>query len=143
MFSVRPERGLWREWAKILNDLLIDKEYQKTTITDLIHTVFLHQAVISTLIVSRLERSEIHMLPADYNYPVFCHSIPFSPLSGGTFTIPPYKKTQKLNDLTSVFIERLFLDHPDWIEYIPPADEPLKTWLIEQYNNWVKSQNKK
>jgi hypothetical protein len=83
------------------------------------------------------------MLPSDYNYPVFCHSIPFSPLSGGTFTIPPYKKTQKLNDLTSVFIERLFLDHPDWIEYIPPADEPLKTWLIEQYNNWVKSQNKK
>ena len=47
MFSVRPERGLFREWAKILDEFINDQEYQRTAITDGIHRTFLHQAVIS------------------------------------------------------------------------------------------------
>jgi len=130
MFSVRPERGLFQEWAEILDEFLADGEYQRTAITDGIHRTFLHQAVISTLIVSRLERREIHMLPRGYNYPLFCHGLDFPTLSGGTVKIPPGKKAKKLNDLTSVFIESLLTGHADWIKFVPPIDEPLKTWLI-------------
>jgi glyoxylase-like metal-dependent hydrolase (beta-lactamase superfamily II) len=133
MFSVRPERGLFREWAKILDEFVNDREYQRTAITDGIHRTFLHQAVISTLIVSRLERREIHMLSRGYNYPLFCHDLDFTTLTGGVYKVPPHKKANKLNDLTSVFIESLFAEHADWIKFIPPADEPLKTWLLQEY----------
>ena len=133
MFSVRPERGLLREWAQVLQELLSDKEYQRTAITDGIHRTFLHQAVISALIVSRLERREIRMLPGGYNYPLFCHDLDFTTMTGATYKVPAHKKVKKLNDLTSVFLESLFAEHPDWIKFVPPASEPLKSWLIEEY----------
>jgi len=133
MFSVRPERGLLRQWAKILGEFINDREYQRTAITDRIHRTFLHQAVISTLIASKLERREIHMLPRAYNYPLFCHDLDFTTLTAGTYKVPPKKKAEKLNDLVSVFIESLFAEHADWIKFVPPADEPLRTWLIQEY----------
>jgi len=138
MFSVRPERGLFREWAKILDEFINDREYQRTAITDRGHRTFLHQAVISTLIVSRLERREIHMLPRGYNYPLYCHDLDFTTLTGDTYKIPPHKRVRTLNELTSVFIESLFAEHADWIKFIPPADEPLKSWLINEYENSLK-----
>ena len=133
MFSVRPERGLLREWAKILDEFINDQEYQRSAITDRIHRTFLHQAVISTLIVARLERQEIHMLSKAYNYPLFCHDLDFTTLTAGTYRVPPGKKAKKLNDLISIFIESLFAEHADWIKFVPPIDEPLKTWLIQEY----------
>jgi hemoglobin-like flavoprotein len=38
-------------------------------------------------------------------------------------------RAHKLNDLVSVFYESLFRQHPDWPNLIPPADEPLGSWL--------------
>jgi len=133
MFSVRPERGLWREWATILDEFLNNQEYQNSAITDGIHRIFLHQAVITALIVSRLERQEIYMLPEGYNYPLFCHDLDFTTLTGKTYRIPDHKKAKKLNDLTSVFLESLLAGHADWIKYVPPIDEPLRTWLVDEY----------
>jgi len=133
MFSVRPERGLWREWATILGEFLADRDYQRTAIADRAHRTFLHQAVISALIVSRLDRREIRMLPRGYNYPLFCHGLDFTTLTGATYRIPEHKRVRKLNDLTSIFLESLFAEHPDWIEHVPPADEPLRSWLLQEY----------
>ena len=78
------------------------------------------------------------MLPRGYNYPLFCHDLDFTTLTGSTYKVPPGKKAKKLNDLTSVFIESLFAEHADWINLIPPADEPLKTWLIDEVENSFK-----
>lgn len=133
MFSVRPERGLWREWATILGEFMNNQEYQNSAITDEIHRVFLHQAVITALIVSRLERQEIHMLPEGYNYPLYCHDLDFTTMTGKTYKVPAHKKARKLNDLTSVFTESFFAEHADWIKYMPPMDEPLRTWLVNEY----------
>jgi hypothetical protein len=131
MFAVRADRGLCREWAQVLDELLHDKEYQRTAITDAVHKTFLHQAVISTLIVSRLDRREIHMFSPGYNYPLYCHDIDFE-VANGTYRMPAHKKARKLNDLTSVFIESFFIQHPDWIRYVPPVDGPLRKWLTEE-----------
>jgi len=132
MFSVRPERGLLREWAKILADLIDDQDYQRTAVTDRIHRTFLHQAVISTLIVAKLERREIHMLPWGYNYPLYCHDLDFTTLTGATYKVPAHKKAKTLDELTSVFVEAFFSARADWIKFIPPAGEPLKSWLIRE-----------
>jgi hypothetical protein len=129
--KVRADRGLCREWAQVLDELLHDKEYQRTAITDAVHKTFLHQAVISTLIVSRLDRREIHMFSPGYNYPLYCHDIDFE-VANGTYRMPAHKKARKLNDLTSVFIESFFIQHLDWIRYVPPVDGPLRKWLTEE-----------
>ena len=138
MFSVRPERGLLREWADILKEFIVNEEYQRSAITDPIHRTFLHQAVISALIASRLQRQEIHMLPKGYNYPLFCHDIDFTVQTGETYRIPKHKKVKKLGDLVSVFSESLFEEHPDWLKFLPPGDEPKKTWLTNEFIDRMK-----
>ena len=131
MFAVRADRGLCREWAKVLDELLRDKEFQRTAITDAVHRTFLHQAVISTLIVSRLDRREIHMFSPGYNYPLYCHDIDFE-VANGTYRMPAHKKAKKLDDLTSVFHESYWSKHPDWRDFLPPVDDSLKKWLTEE-----------
>ena len=136
MFSVRPERGLFREWAAIQDELLNAAEYMKAAITDAIHRVFLHQAVITALLVARLERSEIHSFSKAYNYPLYCHGVDFSPGTGGAYRVPEDTRPAKLNDLATVFYEGLFRQHADWADLIPPAGEPLRSWLhalVEKY----------
>lgn len=136
MFSVRPERGLLREWAAIQDELLNDAEYMKAAITDATHQIFLHQAVITALLVARLERSEIHSFSEAYNYPLYCHGVDFSPGTGGAYRVPEDTRPAKLNDLATVFYEGLFRQHADWADLIPPAGEPLRSWLhalVEKY----------
>jgi glyoxylase-like metal-dependent hydrolase (beta-lactamase superfamily II) len=136
IFAVRPERGLCREWAKILDALIHDPEFQHVHIQDALHKTFLHQAVISTLIVSRLERSEIHLFSPGNGYPLFCHNIDFQ-TSYGSFRVPDHKMAKRLNDLTSVFHESFWFSHPDWLKSIPPADAPLKEWLNDRFINRI------
>jgi len=138
MFAVRPDRGLCREWAKILDEFLHDQKYQRAAVTDAVRKTFLHQAVVSTLIVSRLERREIRMLSAGYNYPLYCHGLDFKAASG-TYRIPASKRAEKLNDLTSAFLETLLLRHPDWLDFVPPIEEPLKKWLTEATQKYFPS----
>jgi hypothetical protein len=129
MFAVRPERGLLREWAEVQDALLGDAAYMQTAITDGIHRIFLHQAIITSLLVARLPRKEIRFLSHAYNYPLFCHSLDFSPGTGGPYRVPADTRPAKLNDLATAFYEGLFRRHEDWATLIPPADEPLRSWL--------------
>jgi hypothetical protein len=131
MFAVRPEKGLLREWAEVQDALLGDAGYMKAAITDPIHRTFLHQAVITSVIVASLSRAEIRFLSAAYNYPLFCHGLDFSPGTGGSYRVPADMRPAKLNDLVSVFYEGLFRQRADWADLIPPADEPLRSWLRE------------
>jgi hypothetical protein len=136
MFAVRPEKGLFREWARIQDELLGDAAYMDAAITDAVHRTFLHQAVITALIVARLERKEIRFFSSTYNYPLYCHGVDFSPATGGPYRVPADMRPRRLNDLVSVFYEGLFRQHPDWPDLIPRADEPLKSWLkavVEKY----------
>jgi hypothetical protein len=128
----------FRVWAKVLEEFIHDREYQRTALTDRGRRIFLHQAVISTLIVSKLERREIHLLPRGYNYPLFCHDLDFTTLTGEAYKVPPHKRARTLNELTSVFIESLFAEHADWLKFIPPAEEPLKSWLVNEVKNSLK-----
>jgi hypothetical protein len=136
MFAVRPEKGLLREWAEVQDALLGDADYMKAAITDGIHQVFLHQAIITSLLVARLERKEIRFFSKAYNYPLFCHGLDFSPGTGGSYRVPADTRPAKLNDLATAFYEGLFRQHADWEELIPSADEPLRSWLralVEKY----------
>jgi hypothetical protein len=137
MIAVRPEKGLLREWAEVQDALLGDEEYMKAAITDGIHRVFLHQAIITSLLVARLGRQEIRFFSKAYNYPLFCHGLDFSPGSGGAYRVPADTRPVRLNDLVTVFYEGLFREHEDWPALIPPAEEPLGSWLSELADKYL------
>jgi len=130
MFAVRPEKGLLREWARIQDELLRDPAFQRAAITAPVRRTFLHQAVISAIVVRRLERKEILFFSPAYNYPLYCHGLDFSPQTGGAYRVPADMRAARLEGLVSVFYESLFRDHSDWPGLVPPADEPLKSWLV-------------
>jgi glyoxylase-like metal-dependent hydrolase (beta-lactamase superfamily II) len=133
MFSVRADLGLFRQWATILEEFVRNEEYQRSAITDGVHKTFLHQAVISSLIVAQLDKSEIRMLPEGYNYPLFCHDLEFTTQTGDTYKIPASKRVDRFSDLTSMFSETLFLAHPDWVKYVPSIEEPMRSWMLDEY----------
>jgi hypothetical protein len=128
IFSVRPDRGLLREWAKTLDEFICDSGFQRTACPDAKHQTFLHQAVFTSILVSKLERQEIRLLPADYGYPLHLQA-----------RMPAAKKARTLDDLTTVFHESLWIGNAGWLNDIPPASAPLKKWLIEEHEKYARS----
>jgi hypothetical protein len=67
---VRPEKGLlqsWRDSYKALYDEQCFKDYYNK---NYIYAIFLHQAVLSGVILSTIERNKLYELPFGYNYPL-------------------------------------------------------------------------
>jgi hypothetical protein len=70
---VRPERLLlqnyWRKYKELYNDPVFDAFYKKSDL----YITFIHQAVLSGLILSTLDHNEICELSYNYNYPLHLH----------------------------------------------------------------------
>jgi hypothetical protein len=115
-FSVNPEHGLLRKWVSLFELLVCDREFQANACPDVLHRIFLHQAILSTLLVTELGSDKIRMLPPDYNYPYNLHQ-----------KLPEERQARSLNDLTGVVYEDRSM-HPDVVDDII-VEEPLGTWL--------------
>jgi hypothetical protein len=111
-FAVDPARGLCRTWADRFEALVADRAFQEGPCRDPLHRVFLHQAVLSTLLAKELGRQELRLLPAEYSYPLHMHD-----------QLPPERRARALNDLVCAAYE----------EAIPMdgivIEEPLRSWL--------------
>jgi len=121
IFSVRPELGILRDWAQVLDGLLRDEGFQRRWCADRPHRIFLHQVVLSALLVTRLQPQEFHFLPAAYGYPLHLHD-----------RMPAGKRARALNDLVTAHHEAIWKGNPDWMQVVP-AEGTLKTWLTEAY----------
>jgi hypothetical protein len=90
-----------------------DRPFQEGPCRDTLHRVFLHQAVLSTLVAEELGQEEIRLLPPEYSYPLHMHD-----------QLPPERRARTLNDLVCAAYE----------EAIPidglPIAEPLRSWLV-------------
>ncbi len=118
IFAVRPERGILREWARVLGEFVNDREFREGACADDQHRLFLHQAVVNDLLLARLERSEIRLLPASYGYPLHLHD-----------QVPAAKRPARLDDL--VCLHRDYAARAlgaGWIDVLPASAE-LKEWL--------------
>ena len=114
-FAVNPAKGLCQGWLDHFASLVSDQAYQSAACQDEPHQVFLHQAVLSALLVTALEASRIRILPPDYNYPYNLH-----------LEIPTARRASTLNDLVSFVYEDSFLD-PERMDIT--VNEPLRSWL--------------
>lgn len=114
--AVNPLKGLFRRWFECFQSLVCDQEFQSGSCQDELHQIFLHQAILSTLIATRLDHKRILTLPPDYSYPYNLHE-----------SVPPARRALALNDLVCIAYEDRSLD-PRVVDDIN-IDEPLRSWL--------------
>lgn len=116
-FAVNPSRGLLRQWLDTFEAMVSDEEYQLKYCQDELHRIFLHQAILSALLVTSLDQKRIRILPPDYNYPYNLHQ-----------SVPLDRRAVALNDLVCIAYEDRSLD-PNMVNDIE-IHEPLRTWLV-------------
>jgi hypothetical protein len=115
---VRPEKGLLQTWWDYFKELYPDpcfKEYYKK---DERYTIFIHQAVLTGVILSTIKRHNLQELPFTYNYPLHLYD-------GSPRDLRP----QNVNDLVTVRYEE-----PHVLGTIPFLN-PVKSWLTDQMNS--------
>jgi len=115
-FAINPSKGLLCRWFECFEALVCDEEYQKGTCQDERHQIFLHQAVLSALLVTRLDPKRVRVLPPDYNYPYNLHQ-----------SVPLDRRAAALNDLVCIAYENRSLD-PNLVDDIDIRDL-LRSWL--------------
>jgi hypothetical protein len=111
-FSVDPARGLCTAWADHFDYMVADRAFQEGPCHDPLHRIFLHQAVLSTVVAKELERKELRLLPPEYSYPLHMHD-----------QVPPERRARALNDLVCAAYEDIVPIDGIAIE------EPLRSWL--------------
>lgn len=115
-FAVNPSRGLLRCWAEHFESLVCDQAYQAACCRHIRHQVFLHQAVLSAILVTSLDPERIRILPSDYNYPYNLQE-----------SIPLDRRARSLDELVCVACEDRLLN-PN-VMYDIDVREPLRSWL--------------
>jgi hypothetical protein len=114
-FAIDPSQGIGRAWWACFEQLARDQAFQSGPCQDQLYQVFLHQAVLSTLVIKKLERTQIRLLPPAYSYPLHMHA-----------QVPAPRQAKTLNDLVcAVYEEDIPLDEI-------AIQEPLRTWLNER-----------
>lgn len=115
-FAVNPKLGLCQQWFELYRSLVLDKEFQETACGDDWHQVFLHQAVLSALLVSEIPTGRLRILPPAYIYPYNLHA-----------DVPPERKAYSLEELVCIYHEGRELA-PEHIEDIEVSQQ-LRSWL--------------
>jgi len=125
IYSVDPALGLCREWEAQLSELLRDESYQQNTCTTPRRRLFLHQAVFSGIIASRIKANRIKELPLTCSYPFNQHD-----------QLSEEMKVSTLNQLSAVIFDYAWIKIPTWMDKIR-IDEPLRSWLCDTYLEYL------
>jgi len=124
--SVNPKIGIFREWRIKFDEVLADEKFMTTAIPTFWFHYFLHQAVLSSVITSKIPKNEVLILPLSYNYSLNQHT--------------NYSKEKKINKIKNINIaihELTLKNHPDWVK-LYGVESPLKEWLNERIPNLYK-----
>ncbi len=114
-FAWNPARGLGRAWWEHFKAMVRDGAFQAGPCRDELHQIFLHQAILSTLVPKMLDWERVRLLPPEYNYPLNLLD-----------EMPPDRRAPVLNDLVNAVYEDAF----PWAGI--EVREPLRSWLKER-----------
>ena len=117
-FAFNPATGLGRAWWEHFKAMASDQSFQAGPCRDELYQIFLHQAILSTLVAKQLDWRRVRLLPPEYNYPLN--------LLG---KMPSDRRAPALNDLVNAVYEDAF----PWTEI--EVQEPLRSWLRERLPN--------
>jgi len=63
IIAYRPKLGICQEWARAFSVMVRDAAFQSSACADPLHRVFLHQAVLSAVVLARTRQAELRLLP--------------------------------------------------------------------------------
>jgi len=120
MLIVPPELGLLTTWWDRFEALHNHPDFQPFYEKDEHYTIFIHQAVLSAVILVLLDKVEMLELPRTVNYPLNLHHT----------EMPPKRQPKYLNDLITCRTEGVanLKKNLEGIE----VKEPVKGWLDEK-----------
>jgi hypothetical protein len=127
IFSVDPAEGICEQWAEIMDDLLSDRTFAYGVCNTDQRKIFLHQAVLSAVIVSKAGKKGTRSLNLKFGYPLNLHE-----------RIPPDRQITPLNSISCAIIEDLWERDPSWMNDIM-ATEPLKSWIEVVSTEYMKA----
>jgi hypothetical protein len=119
LLVVRPEQRLLEKWLDHFGRLYQHPDFQPFFKNDVLYMVFMHQAVLSGVVLSMFGKDELLELPETFNYPLHLHQ-----------EYPMEYRPQVLNNLITCRYEGIE-DLQNSLRKIP-VEEPLKSWLDER-----------
>jgi len=119
VYSINPKLEICEEWVRILTGLLNDTDYQNESCTTFVRKLFLHQAVLSGIITSKVPQDRMKPLPITSSYPFNQHE-----------QLSREKQVSALNEISVVIFDYAWAMIPTWMNTIP-VNEPLRQWLFE------------
>jgi hypothetical protein len=114
----RPEKHLLKKWRDTYFKAYTNDAFQEFYKQDNRYAIFIHQAILSAVILAMYEKDELLELPHVYNYPV--HLFNEDKTEGRPISI----------DECITFRHEGFYQDVDWMNKLP-AKEALKKWLNE------------
>jgi hypothetical protein len=115
---VRPQRGLFAEWCRQFLKWHADPDFERYYRQNRLYAIFMHQAILSGVILSQLNRSEMVEFSPKVNYPLHLHA-----------DVPIDRRPKAIDELVTVRHEAIF-DGDTWREL--PFSERLTSWLDAQ-----------
>ena len=115
----RPKKHLLRNWCDAFLKIYREPPFPELYLQDKRYEIFLHQALLSGVILSTLETDEIIELPTTYNYPLHLFEEDVTD-----------KRPSSLDELVTIRHEGFYED-PEWFKKMP-ATESLKKWIAER-----------
>jgi hypothetical protein len=115
----RPEKGLMKKWHDTFFEVYQKPELRVLYEKDERYVIFIHQALLSGIILNMFRRDEIQELPYDYNYPLNLYNEDVTA-----------NRPASIEEVVTLRHEGFYLD-PGWMDKIPASDS-LKHWLAER-----------
>lgn len=116
---IKPGMGLVSQWQQAFTALGQSPDFQPFYQQDKRYSIFMHQAVLSGVILSALDRHQMIELPPSYNYPVHLYDQDMNP-----------ERPSIIDSLITIRHEGFYLD-ADWQSKLPASQE-LKRWLAQR-----------
>ena len=119
LLITRPYKRLLQTWNDTFFDLHQKLPFRKFYEKNDLYKIFIHQALLSGVILSKFETNELAELPSTYNYPLHLHA-------------------KDVTDHRPSFLEEVvtfrhesFYHDKQWIKKMP-AKQQLRQWLAER-----------
>lgn len=117
----RLGRHIGPRWAAALSSLARDRTFLAAHAGNPLHRVFLHQAVLSGVLLASTVEKERRWLPIDHGYPLNLHD-----------RLPVAARAPALDGLACVIVDSLWRQRNDWLSVIP-SSESLRGWLEKSW----------
>ncbi len=130
VMAIRPELGILREWRKAFLKIIDDKAFTESFCSEQLHYIFLHQAVLSAVILSKTEPSRIQWIPDSTVYSVLLHE-----------QMPKHKKVSDADAIPIIGYDLQFSGDPAMILTFT-VNEPHRTWVIDNYCGFLQESPK-